>query len=188
MANKTDDKNVTAETAVDEKQDSEQDDAKQSQAQKNVKSDEAKNDESNQQEAKQDETYGQALPVNSAGEPVEVTPETHAYQVEAGWSELDKERAAEAGADKKESFVTNIEAFVKKLEGKGLQELMVLRGQALVAEADAKREITILRQRAANMASTAETDVEEEIIQAKKELANALNWLQAVEKKIAGRV
>lgn len=169
MANKTDDKNVTADTAVDGKQDVRQE---------NVK----------QEEVKQDETYGQAAPVNSAGEPVEVTPETHAYQVEAGWSGLDKENAAAAGADKKNSFVTDIEAFVKKLEGKGLQELMVLKARALVAEADAKREITILRQRAANMASTAETDVEEAIILAKRELANAMNWLQAVEKKIAGRV
>jgi hypothetical protein len=128
----------------------------------------------------------EAAPVNMAGEPVEVPPEIVAYYGEAGHSEVDKANAADAGADKKDKLVTGIEAFIKKLEGKGEQELLNLKAEALFAEAEAKREITILRQRAANMASTAETAVEEEIILAKKELANAINWLNAIEHKLAG--
>lgn len=168
MATKTENKEVAAKTAVDDK--------------------EVKQDEVKDQEVKQDENYGTAAPVNSAGEAVEVTPATHAYQVEAGWSGLDKENAAAQGADKNDKLVTGIEAFIKKLEGKGVQELMVLREKALQEEVAAKREITILRQRAANMASTAETDVEEGIILAKKELANAMNWLQAIEQKLSGKL
>jgi len=84
------------------------------------------------------------------------------------------------------SILSDIDKLVKRLEGKGAAELENLRSQALIAETDLKREITILRQRAANMASTAETKIEEEIIQVKKELANALNWLRAIEQKLTG--
>lgn len=85
-----------------------------------------------------------------------------------------------------EKVVTEVEAFAKELEGKTVQELRILQSDALVAESEAKRVVVLLRQRAANMASTVDVDVEADIVKAKEDWAKSVEWLKAVEKKLEG--
>lgn len=93
-------------------------------------------------------------------------------------------------ADK--TVLTDIESkigsFLKDLEGKSEAELKGLYDKAIILESDLKRELTVLRQRAANLASTASTEVEQEVIKVKSDLENALAWLKAIEKKLFGVV
>lgn len=74
--------------------------------------------------------------------------------------------------------------FAKRLQGKTVLELRILRDEALVDESEAKRFLVLLRQRAANMASSVGAEVEQEIIAAKEEWAKAVAWLAAIEKKL----
>lgn len=85
-----------------------------------------------------------------------------------------------------DNILADVEKAEKSLEGKTWDEMKNLHDQALVAETDIKREITLLRQRAANDAVTVETDAEEDIIAAKAKLAAAIAWVEAIEKRIAG--
>jgi hypothetical protein len=102
------------------------------------------------------------------------------------------ERVAEAAKADFETAKADAEAelskFEKELKGKTVPELEIIHDAAIQAEVDIKREVTLLRQRAANMATTAETAVEEEIIAAKLKLADAIAWLHAIEKKLTGQV
>lgn len=79
-----------------------------------------------------------------------------------------------------------VSKFEKELEGKTVDELRQLRTDALWAESELKRELHVLRLRAANMATTAEADVDQEIMDLKKKLSEAAEWLFAVEKKLEG--
>jgi chorismate mutase len=85
-----------------------------------------------------------------------------------------------------DAILADVEKAAKSLEGKTWDEMKVLHDQALVVETDLKKEITILRQRAANAAVTIETDAEEEIIVVKAKLAAAIAWVESLEKRIAG--
>lgn len=82
--------------------------------------------------------------------------------------------------------VSEAEKFAKDLEGKTVDELRQLRENALYEESEIKRQLHLLRLRAANMATTAEADVDHEIVKVKKDLAVAVEWLLAVEKKLEG--
>lgn len=83
-------------------------------------------------------------------------------------------------------FEKKVAALVKSLEGKTEAELRALYAEALVAESEAKREVTILRQRAANLAADTEIEAEKAVIEAKKVLDDALAWLKALEQKLSG--
>lgn len=85
-----------------------------------------------------------------------------------------------------EEVVQDVDKFAAKLEGKTVQDLRYMHDEAIVAENDAKRVVVILRQRAANDIVSAEITAEEEIIAAKKAWAEAIAWLQAIEKKLEG--
>lgn len=76
--------------------------------------------------------------------------------------------------------------YAKRLQGKTVQELRIMYDEALVDESEAKRHLVLLRQRAANMVSTAGPDVDEEVMKAKEEAAKAAAWLFAIEKKLEG--
>lgn len=82
--------------------------------------------------------------------------------------------------------LTETEKFAEGLDGKTVQELRILQSEALADESEAKRFLVLLRQRAANMASTVGAEVEQEIIVAKEEWAKSVVKLQAVEKKLEG--
>lgn len=86
------------------------------------------------------------------------------------------------------SIESRVEAFLKDLEGKGEEELKNLYADALIAESDAKREVTILAQRAANLAADVDTDAQEAVIVAKDKLADAIAWVQALLQKLGGQV
>lgn len=85
-----------------------------------------------------------------------------------------------------EEVVQSADKFAQRLEGKTVQDLRYLHDEALIAESDAKKVVVILRQRAANEIVSAEVKSEEAIIEAKKVWAEAIAWLQAVEKKLEG--
>jgi hypothetical protein len=85
-----------------------------------------------------------------------------------------------------DNVLADVEGAVKSLEGKTWDEIKQFHDKALVVETDLKKEITLLRQRAANAAVTVETDAEVEIIAVKAKLAAAITWIEAVEKRIAG--
>lgn len=89
-------------------------------------------------------------------------------------------------ADVIQTVEQKIEAFLKDLEGKAETVLRQLYADALVAESDAKKEIVILRQRAANMATDAEKEIELAIVKAKEDWQTALAWLKALEIKLFG--
>jgi hypothetical protein len=71
-----------------------------------------------------------------------------------------------------------------KLEGLTVQQLRVLHDEALVAESEARRLVHVLRQRAANAAVDADVTAEEMVIAAKKKLAETIDWVRQVEKKL----
>jgi hypothetical protein len=89
-----------------------------------------------------------------------------------------------------ESEIDKIRDEIKKLEGelkgKSVTELRQLHQDALWAESELKRELYVLRQRAANMSSDAEAKYEEEIIELKAKLHEAYIWLKALEVKLFG--
>ena len=84
-----------------------------------------------------------------------------------------------------EEEVKKIEAVVEKevssLEGKTVQKLRVIHDDAIRAEDEAKRYVHVLRQRAANAVVDIDTKAEEDVIAAKKKLAEAAKWLRQVE-------
>jgi ribosomal protein L35 len=71
-----------------------------------------------------------------------------------------------------------------KLEGLTVQQLRDLHKEALIAESDAKREVHVLRQRAANLATDADVRAEEEVIAAKHILARAAAWVKEIEQQL----
>jgi len=75
-----------------------------------------------------------------------------------------------------------------KLEGLTADELRQLHQDALFAESEAKKELYLLRQRAAMMATTVSDEVEQEIIAAKAKLAEAGSWLHSIEQKLVGEL
>lgn len=79
-----------------------------------------------------------------------------------------------------------VEKYYEELKGKSMWELMKLHDAAVVAEDAAKRELVVLRQRAANMASTVNDEVDKEISAAKQKVAEAIAWLHAIEAKLEG--
>jgi hypothetical protein len=83
-------------------------------------------------------------------------------------------------------FEAKVSKLYKELEGKTEAELRALYADALVAESDAKKEVTILRQRAANLAADTDVTAEKAVIEAKKELAMAAAWLKALEGRLSG--
>lgn len=104
--------------------------------------------------------------------------------------EQDVEEAAqdvEAVAGEVTSEVkTEAEKYAAELEGKGMQELMKLHDEAILLEDAAKRELHVLRQRAANMTTVVDDAVDKEIAAAKVKVAEAISWLHAIEKRLYG--
>jgi hypothetical protein len=82
------------------------------------------------------------------------------------------------------SLKQRVEALVSDVEKKTEAELRNLHADALVLESDIKKEITILRQRAANLATDADTEAEEAVIEAKALLGKTIAWLENVAGKI----
>lgn len=80
-----------------------------------------------------------------------------------------------------------IEVFLTELKDKSETELAKLYSDALVEEAKLKVEVVVLRQRAANMSSDAEVEVEKLIIKAKENWQTALAKLKAIEQKLFGK-
>jgi hypothetical protein len=95
--------------------------------------------------------------------------------------------AKDVEADTQKS-IKAVDAQAKRLEGLSVTELRNLHAEALVAESEAKRELSVLRYRAANMATTVDADIDREVVQAKIKVAEALAWLMAVEQKLAGEL
>ena len=79
-----------------------------------------------------------------------------------------------------------VEEETNPLAGKTVRELQNMRADALFEESEAKRYLVLLRQRAANMASTIGPEVDQEIIRAKAEQAKAESWLKQIEKELEG--
>lgn len=81
--------------------------------------------------------------------------------------------------------IAEVEALVseeeKALKGKTVQELRTLHDQALRAEDEAKRLVHILRQRAANAVVDVDIAAELAVIDAKKELGKAGQWVRHIE-------
>jgi hypothetical protein len=80
----------------------------------------------------------------------------------------------------------NFEQLVKELEGKTSAQLRNLYSDALMAEAEAKKELYILRQRVANLATDADAEEEKLITDAKARVSEAGVWLKALEAKLFG--
>jgi hypothetical protein len=95
------------------------------------------------------------------------------------------EQEIEAEKVRLEQDLAEIESVLSvednKLKGKTVQELRELHKLALEAEAEAKRLVHILRQRAANAMVDVDTRAEELVIAAKQELAKAGKWLRQIE-------
>lgn len=89
-----------------------------------------------------------------------------------------------------ESEIDKIRDEIKKLEtelkGKSVAELRQLHQDALWAESELKRELYVLRQRAANASSDAEIKLEQDIIELKGKLHEAYVYLKALELKLFG--
>lgn len=89
-----------------------------------------------------------------------------------------------------EEVAASVEAEVDKyeeiLKEKTMTELIRLHDEAILAEDAAKRELHILRQRAANMATIADDTVEKAVSTAKAKVAEAIAWLHAIEKRLFG--
>jgi hydroxypyruvate isomerase len=82
--------------------------------------------------------------------------------------------------------VQEVDKYAKILEGKSMRELISLHDEAIKAEDAAKRELVVMRQRAANLASTVDKTVDEEVIQAKVKVEQTIEWLEAIERKLKG--
>lgn len=87
-----------------------------------------------------------------------------------------------------EVLVSGAHKYLPALETKTVDELRQLHVDAIHAESDAKRELHALRLRAANMATTVGHDADHEIMLAKDRVAEAGNYLKAVEHKLEGEV
>jgi hypothetical protein len=91
-----------------------------------------------------------------------------------------------------EVVLTEVEALFKKysaeLAGKTEAELRLLHDAAIQLDSDLKKELYVLRQRAANLATTAEADIEAEIVALKKKIVEAEAWLKAIEHQLAGKL
>ncbi len=74
------------------------------------------------------------------------------------------------------------------LAGKTTQELKLLHDEALAIEDKLKRELYVLRQRAANLATTAEADIEAEIVALKKKIVKAASRIREIESCLAGEL
>lgn len=94
---------------------------------------------------------------------------------------LEAEVAADYEAAKKE-----LAKDVKSLEGKTQAELHQLHDDAIAASDKARKELSILRQRAANMATDVTTEVDHEIIKAKVEVARAEAWIKEIAHNLVG--
>lgn len=73
---------------------------------------------------------------------------------------------------------------IDRLEGLTVQQLRDMHKQALDAESEARRLVHVLRQRAANAAVDIDIRAEESVIEAKKALAKAIEWVREIEKKL----
>lgn len=93
---------------------------------------------------------------------------------------------------KVEEQVAKVEEVLKAAESElaGLTEaeLRKLHDEAIVVEDALKKELYVLRQRAANLATNVEADVEHEIIALKGEVAKAEAWLKKVEAELVGKL
>lgn len=98
----------------------------------------------------------------------------------------DVEVAALEVKEKYEEVKAEVELGVSELEGKTVPELRVLHDDALIAVDQAQRMVHVLRQRAANAVVDVDTQAEEDVIAAKKELAKALQWLRQIENALEG--
>lgn len=83
---------------------------------------------------------------------------------------------------------SDVAPLLEKLKDKTVDELKDLHTQAVYAEDAAKRELYVLRQRAANMATDVDASVEADIVEMKTKIAEAAAWLKALEIKLAGEV
>lgn len=104
-----------------------------------------------------------------------------------------KRFAATSGSDVEEDLKKfekeaekEVDKFAKLLEGKSMVELMDLHALAILEEDKAKRELHLLRLRAANMASTVDAEVDKGITVAKEKVAETIAWLHAIEKRLLG--
>jgi len=73
---------------------------------------------------------------------------------------------------------------VHELDTKSLGELQRLHDEAIVLEDAAKRELHVIRQRAANMASTVDDEIDKEVVLAKQKVADAITRLHEIEKRL----
>jgi hypothetical protein len=96
------------------------------------------------------------------------------------------ERVAVNVEDRVDEAAKNIASFSAQLEGKAENELRFLHTIALHLESDAKKDLTILRQRAANLATEVDAKAEVEVIMAKIRLAECIAWLKELENKLFG--
>jgi hypothetical protein len=87
-----------------------------------------------------------------------------------------------------DSLKNRVEQIVVDLKDKSEAELRNLHVLALDLESDIKKEITILRQRAANLAVDTKTDAEEAVIEAKILLGRAIAWLEKLEQHLSGAI
>lgn len=101
---------------------------------------------------------------------------------------MPKKKVTEKPEEVKQDFpdITKIFPRWKELEEKTVAELRTLHQQAIYAEDAAKRELNVLRQRAANMATTADDLVDQQIIVLKKQVSEAASWLRTIELKLKG--
>lgn len=86
------------------------------------------------------------------------------------------------------SLEQKIAKFFDSLAGKTEIELRNLYDDALVAESDAKRELYVLRQRAAALATDVDAEAERIIIEAKSGVEDAIAWLKALEQRLSGKL
>jgi len=86
------------------------------------------------------------------------------------------------------SVIQDLEQEFEKLveAGKAKAEVILadVYQEALRLEAKVKTEIVLLRQRAANLASDAEVEAEELVVEAKLFLDKVLNWIKELEGKL----
>lgn len=85
-----------------------------------------------------------------------------------------------------EEVKAEVEKYYEELKDKTMQELIALHDEAIIADDAAKKELHVLRQRAANMTTVVDDAVEKEVTAAKEKVAEAIAWLHAIEKRLYG--
>jgi len=80
----------------------------------------------------------------------------------------------------------NLKAVLSELEGKSPAVLHALYQEALQAEAAAKKELYMLRQRIANLSTDFDTEEEKALVEAKKLIADIITYIKALEMKLHG--